>query len=217
MDTLSKPQIDMYVSVFSQQMSFTNKKQQYNFKTKMNNYAKKQEFNLTYELFKLCIKQQQQLENRPVVKAEKVIEKTEKDILLDYQEQLEQMPIKYTKPTQMEEFHNIIDKMETHLCDLETDDEETEELVEDVYADLDEVSNKVIHKFSVPIDDWEYWDSDITKEKHIYSPQSYQKYLDSMNKFINHNDGVPKMRMIQFRDNFLKNKDLNNLLKSFKG
>jgi hypothetical protein len=216
MDNLSKIQIDMYVSLFSQQMNFTNKKQQYNFKTKMNNYAKKQEFNLTYELFKLCIKQQQQLENRPVIQAEKVIEKTEKEILLDYQEQIENIPVKYKKATQMEEFHNVVDKLETYLCDIEPQ-EENEELVEDLTNILDDNKNKVIENFSVPIDDWTYWGSKLKKNILIYSPQSYQGYLESMENFIKHNDGVPRMRMSNFKNEYLQNKELKQLLRSFKG
>ena len=215
MENLSKPQIDMYVSLFSQEMNFTNKKQKYNFKTKMNNYAKKQEFNLTYELFKLCIKQQQQIEKTPVIQAKKVIEKTEKDILLDYQKQIEDIPIKYKKPTQMEEFHEVVDKLETYLCDIQPE-EENEELVEDLDALLEDNKNKIIYNFSVPIDDWEYWGSKLKKNKLIYSPQSYQEYLDSMEEFIKHNEGVSNMRMSNFKNEYLKNKELKQLLKSFK-
>jgi len=222
MDTLSKQQIDMYVATFSQQMDFTNKKQQYNFKTKMNNYAKKEEFNLTYELFKLCIKQQQQIEKQPEVIQAQVIretpdkgEKTEKEILLEYQQQIEELPNKYKTATQMEEFHEVVDKMETYLCDL-TPHEDNDDLLDEIYGDLDEKKEKIIYKIGVPIDDWTYWGHDKQKDLLIYSPQSYNNYIESIDNFIKKNEGVAYMRMTQFKDKVLKNKELNTLLKSFK-
>ena len=216
MESLSKPQIDMYVAMFSKEMTFTNKKQQYNFKTKMNNYANKEEFNLTYELFKLCIKQQQQLDSRPVVKAESVIvKKTDKERLLDYRQEIKEMPKKYTKATQMQEFHEIIETMDNELLEINST-EEIEDLYEEVYNEFDDIKHKIIYKFSVPIDDWTWWDYDKSCDIHIYSPQSYQEYLDSMNDFIMKHDGLSKMRMTQFKNEYLKNKDLKKLLESFK-
>ena len=116
---------------------FKDKEQKYNFNKKIKGYAKKENnYNITYSLFQFAMIQQKeiekltkQLENRPMEVIEEVKPKCEKDILLDYQKQVEEMPTKYTKPTHMEEFHDVVDKMETYLCELEVE-EENEELVD---------------------------------------------------------------------------------------
>jgi hypothetical protein len=217
---MNKIEIDMFVAKFKSEMNFETKKQEYNFKTKMNEYSKRDSFNLTYELFKLCIEKDKQLAekdkqlaNRPV---EEVKPKTEKDILLDYKQQIENMPGKYTKPNQMEEFNDIMDKMETYVCDLEAE-EENEDLVDELYADIEDVKDKIINKFGVAVDDWTWWDSDKTKNKMIYSPQSYKEYIESIDKYIKDNTGVGAMRMNNFKETeILQNKELKQLLKSFK-
>lgn len=213
---MDKIEIDMYVSKFRKEMNFHTKKQEYDFKTKMNTYAKRDTFNITYELFKLCIEKDKQLENKPIEVIEEVKPKSEKDILLDYQQQLEDMPTKYTKPTHMEEFHDVVDKMETYLCDIEENDE-TQDLVDEVYDNLCKVSEKIINKFSVTVDDWTYWGTERKKFKDIYSPQSYQEYIKSIDDFILHSNGASTLRMTQYKQEILKNKELKQLLKSFKG
>ena len=217
---MNKNKIDMFVSKFKSEMEFETKKQEYNFKTKMNEYSKRDSFNLTYELFKLCIEKDKQLAekdkqlaNRPV---EEIKPKTEKDILLDYQQQIEDMPSKYTKPNQMKEFHEVMDKMETYICDLEAE-EENEDLVDELYAVIDDTKEQIVNKFGVAVDDWTWWDSDKTKNKMIYSPQSYTEYIQSIDKYIKDNTGVGAMRMNNFKQTeILENKQLKQLLKSFK-
>ncbi len=214
---MDKIEIDMYVSKFRKEMNFHTKKQEYDFKTKMNTYAKRDTFNITYELFKLCIEKDKQLENKPIEVIEEVKPKSEKDILLDYQQQLEDMPTKYTKPTDMQEFHDVIDKMDNYLCELEAE-EENEDLVDELYADIEDVKDKIIKIHGVAVDDWTYWDSDIKKDKIIYSPQSYEEYMVSIDQYIKDNPGVSSQRMNNFKKTeILQNKELNRLLKSFKG
>ena len=52
---MDQNEINLYISRFTADMNFDNKRQQYNFKTKINLYRQRDTFNLTYELFKLCI------------------------------------------------------------------------------------------------------------------------------------------------------------------
>ena len=52
---MDQNEINLYISRFTADMNFANKRQQYNFKTKINQYSQRDTFNLTYELFKLCI------------------------------------------------------------------------------------------------------------------------------------------------------------------
>lgn len=59
---MNNHEINMYVAKFRKQMTFATKKQEYNFKTKINGYSTKDAFNLTYELFKLCIEKDKQVE-----------------------------------------------------------------------------------------------------------------------------------------------------------
>ena len=209
---------------------FKDKEQKYNFNKKIKGYAKKENnYNITYSLFQFAMIQQKeiekltkQLENTPSLETTLYYQKeadklTEKQILLDYQKQVEEMPTKYTKPTDMQEFHDVIDKMETYLCELEVE-EEDEELVDELYGDIDDVKNKIINKIGVAVDDWTYWGSDIKKNKIIYSPQSYEEYMLSIDEYIKNNDGVNSQRMNNFKKTeILQNKELNRLLKSFKG
>ena len=59
---MNNHEINMYVDKFKEQMTFATKKQEYNFKTKINDYSTRDTFNLAYELFKLCIEKDKQLE-----------------------------------------------------------------------------------------------------------------------------------------------------------
>jgi len=59
---MNNHEINMYISKFKGDMNFDTKKQEYNFKTKINEYSKRDTFNLAYELFKLCIKKDQENE-----------------------------------------------------------------------------------------------------------------------------------------------------------
>tara|TARA_R100000655_G_scaffold106115_1_gene155009 strand:+ start:121 stop:807 length:687 start_codon:yes stop_codon:yes gene_type:complete len=228
MDIYKNGEINHYLHKISNKMDnnytlFKDKKQKYNFIDKIKGYSNKKDcHNITYSLFQFAMFQQQEiekltkeLENRPIEVIEEV--KSEKDILLDYQKQVEEMPTKYTKPTHMHEFHNVVDKMETYLCELEAD-EENEELVDELYGDIDDVKNKIIKIHSVAIDDWTYWGSNIKKDKLIYSPQSYEEYMVSIDQYIKDNPGVASKRMNNFKQTeILQNRELNQLLKSFKG
>ncbi len=216
---MNKIEIDMFVAKFKSEMEFETKKQEYNFKTKMNEYSKRDTFNLTYELFKLCIEKDKQLAekdkqltNRPV---EEIKPKTEKDILLDYQQQVEDMPSKYTKPTQMKEFHEVMDKMETYICDLEDEEELVDEL-DELCAVLDDTKEQIVNKFGVAVDDWTWWDSDKTKNKMIYSPQSYTEYIESIDEYIKDKPNGTCRKLTEYKKELLQNKQLKQLLKSFK-
>jgi len=209
---------------------FKDKEQNYNFNKKIKGYAKKEDcHNITYSLFQFAMIQQKeieklkkQLENTPSLETTLYYQKeadklTEKQILLDYKKQLEDMPTKYTKPTDMQEFHDVIDKIETYLCELEVE-EEDEDLVDELYADIEDVKHKIIKIHGVAVDDWTYWGSPIKKDKIIYSPQSYEEYMVSIDEYIKHNPGVNSQRMNNFKKTeILQNKELNRLLKSFKG
>tara|TARA_R110001592_G_scaffold416_7_gene2369 strand:- start:1856 stop:2248 length:393 start_codon:yes stop_codon:yes gene_type:complete len=61
--TMNTHEINMYISKFRDEMKFKDKKQGYNFKTKINEYSQRDKFNLTYELFKYCIQKDKELEN----------------------------------------------------------------------------------------------------------------------------------------------------------
>jgi hypothetical protein len=220
MNTMNKNENDMYVAKFKGEKKFENKKQEYNFKTKMNEYSKRDSFNLTYELFKLCIEKDKQLANRPAVIVEEVVHevkpKTNKELLQEYQQQIEDIPSKYTKPTQMEEFHDLVDKMDNEIFELsEKIDEDDEELCEEVDVtsyDLNETKDKIINKFGVAVDDWTWWDTEKKKNKMIYSPQSYKEYIESIDEGIK--DGNKRLKT--YKQELLENKQLKDLLKSFK-
>ncbi len=232
---MDKIEIDMYVAKFRKEMNFHTKKQEYDFKTKMNTYAKRDTFNITYELFKLCIEKDKQLENRPNTQVEVIEEvktKSQKDILLDYQKQIEEMPTKYTKPTDMQEFHDVVNKLNSELTDMTEqihydhnaflneeinyhDDDFA--LHEDVSCLLEDTQDKIINKIGIAVDDWNYWGTNIKKNKLIYSPQSYEEYMVSIDQFIKSNPGVDSKLMINFKNELLQNRQLNQLLKSFKG
>ncbi len=217
---MNKNKIDRFVAKFKTEMNFETKKQEYNFKTKMNEYSTRDTFNLTYELFKLCVEKDEQLANRPVEIKEEIKEeikpKTSKEKLQDYQQQLEDMPSKYTKPTQMEELHDLVDKLDSELTDMceeidEDDDELVDELDETLY-DLQVKKDKIINKIGVAVDDWTWWDSDKSKNKIIYSPQSYKEYIESID------DGIKggNNRLKAYKQELIDNKELKQLLKSFK-
>jgi hypothetical protein len=220
MNTMNKNEIDMFVAKFKGEMKFDTKKQEYNFKQKMNEYSKRDSFNLTYELFKLCIEKDKQLANRPAVIVEEVVHevkpKTNKELLQEYQQQIENIPSKYTKPTQMEEFHDLVDKMDNEIFELsEKIDEDDEELCEEVDVtsyDLTETKDKIINKFGVAVDDWTWWDTEKKKNKMIYSPQSYKEYMESIDTGIK--DGNKRLKT--YKQELLENKQLKDLLKSFK-
>jgi len=226
MELYKNAELNHYLHLISNQMDnkhslFKDDKQRHNFNANIKKYAKQENcYNITYLLFQYAMAQEKQieqltkqLENRPI---EEVKPKTQKDILLDYQKQVEEMPTKYTKPTDMQEFHDVINKMETYLCDIE-DEEENEDLVDELYADIEDVKDKIIKIHGVAVDDWTYWDSKIKKDKIIYSPQSYQEYMESIDNYIKNNDGVNAQRMNNFKKTeILQNKELKQLLKSFK-
>jgi hypothetical protein len=230
MDIYKHGELNHYLEKISNMMYnnytlFKDKEQKYNFNKKIKGYAKKENNNnITYSLFQFAMIQQKeiekltkQLENRPMEVIEEVKPISQKDILLDYQKQVEDMPTKYTKPTHMQEFHDVINKMENFLCDLEVE-EEDEDLVDELYADIEDVKDKIIKIHGVAIDDWTYWGSSIKKDKIIYSPQSYEEYMVSIDQYIKDNPGVASKRMNNFKKTeILQNKELNQLLKSFKG
>lgn len=226
MELYKNAELNHYLHLITNQMNkkhnlFKNDKQRTNFTANIKKYSKEEDsHNITYLLFQFAMFQQKeiqqltkQLENRPI---EEVKPKTQKDILLDYQQQVEEMPSKYTKPTDMQEFHDVVDKMETYLCDMEAE-EENEDLVDELYADIEDVKDKIIKIHGVAVDDWTYWDSKIKKDKIIYSPQSYEEYMKSIDQYIQNNDGVNSQRMNNFKKTeILQNKELKQLLKSFK-
>tara|TARA_R100001463_G_scaffold17781_3_gene45097 strand:+ start:296 stop:1003 length:708 start_codon:yes stop_codon:yes gene_type:complete len=209
---------------------FKDKEQKYNFNKKIKGYAKKEDcHNITYSLFQFAMIQQKeiekltkQLENTPSIETTKYYQNevdklTEKQMLINYQKQVEDMPTKYTKPTHMQEFHDVINKMENFLCDLEVE-EEDEDLVDELYADIEDVKDKIIKIHGVAVDDWTYWDCNKKKDKIIYSPQSYEEYMVSIDQYIKDNPGIASKRMNNFKKTeILQNKELNQLLKSFKG
>jgi len=220
---MNKNKIDMFVSKFKGEMSFETKKQEYNFKTKMNEYSKRDSFNLTYELFKLCIEKDkqlaekdEQLANRPAVIVEEIKPKTNKELLQEYQQQIEDIPSNYTKPNQMEDLHDLVDKLDNQLNDMcEEIDEDDEELVDEldeILYNLQETKDKISNKFGVAVDDWTWWASDKTKNKIIYSPQSYKEYMESIDTGIKDGD----RRLKEYKKELLDNKQLKDLLKSFK-
>ena len=155
-----------------------------------------------------------------------------KDILLDYQKQIEEMPTKYTKPTHMQEFHDVVDKLNSELTYMtehihydhdayingETNYHDDDfALHEDVSCLLEDTQDKIINKIGVAVDDWTYWGTNIKRNKIIYSPQSYEEYMVSIDQFIKDNPGVDSKLMINFKNELLQDKQLNQLLKSFKG
>ena len=229
MELYKNAELNHYLHLITNQMNkkhnlFKNDKQRTNFTANIKKYSKEEDcYNITYLLFQYAMAQEKQieqltkqLENRPVETKEEIKPKTQKDILLDYQKQVEDMPTKYTKPTDMKEFHDVVDKMETYLCDIEAE-EENEDLIDELYADIEDVKDKIIKIHGVAVDDWTYWDSKIKKDKMIYSPQSYEEYMESIDNYIKNNDGVNAQRMNNYKKTeILQNKELKQLLKSFK-
>ena len=59
---MNNHEINMYISKFRDEMKFKDKKQGYNFKTKINEYSQRDKFNLTYELFKYCVQKDKENE-----------------------------------------------------------------------------------------------------------------------------------------------------------
>ncbi len=73
---MNNHEINMYITKFRDEMKFKDKKQGYNFKTKINEYSKRETFNITYELFKLCVQKDKELEE---LKAEIKVLKSYRD------------------------------------------------------------------------------------------------------------------------------------------
>lgn len=83
---MNNHEINMYITKFRDEMKFKNKKQGYNFKTRINEYSKRETFNLTYELFKYCV--QKDKENEKLKEENEKLESDVEDFQLNMDEDI---------------------------------------------------------------------------------------------------------------------------------
>jgi hypothetical protein len=140
---MNRPQIKYYCDLFAPHMTFKSKSQRYEFNKKMTqNWAKQDAAepgrdNLSYELFKLCIHLQRELDSRPAQAVTETEPETIPEVLDAYARQIDSIPTRFTHPSMMEECHELVWRMAEHLEKIEeTSDGADEERASELCYEL---------------------------------------------------------------------------------
>lgn len=217
---MNRPQIKYYCDLFAPHMTFKSKSQRYEFNKKMTqNWAKQDAAepgrdNLSYELFKLCIHLQRELDSRPAQAVTEKEPETIPEVLDAYARQIDSIPTRFTHPSMMEECHELVWRMAEHLEKIEeTSDGADEERASELFYELTAAEDAIKDTFGVSVQNYKSLQKPKKTFKIIYSPQSHEDYIRELDKVIEENPYSHHLR--QHKAELLANAELKALLKHF--
>ena len=197
-----------YCDVFADQMDFKDAKQRRNFKAKMKNYAD-DDYNLSHMLFKLCVKLHKDLENRPDQAVDETKDMSISDKLDHYEKLIQGFPDLYTELRHMREFDDTSSKIGEELGDLE-DDDDYGERVDEIYQKWEYAHDEIVETFGVEVIRWDSFFKDKVTHTWIYSPQSYEIYMNNLQVTIK--DFPNSQRLAQYKQEILDNIEIKEIL-----
>ena len=199
-----------YCDVFADQMDFKDAKQKRNFKAKMKGYAD-EDHNISHMLFKLCIKLQKELENRP---DQSVVENKDisiSDKLDQLRELIKGFPDRYTELRHLREFHDTSNEIGNYLAEVE-DDETYGEKAEEIYQEWYYAHDEIVELFGVEVFKPDTLGKDKPSKTWIYSPQSYNDFLKELSSLIK--DYPHSRQLTQYKREILENKEVLGILRA---
>ena len=199
-----------YCDVFADQIEWKDTRQRYSFAEKMKKY-KDEDYNLSHMLFKLCIKLQKELENRP---DQSVVENKDisvSDKLDQLRELIKGFPDRYTELRHLREFHDTSHEIGNYLAELE-DDETYGEKAGEIYEEWDYAHDEIVELFGVEVFKPDTLGKDKPRKTWIYSPQSYNDFLKELSSLIK--DYPHSRQLTQYKREILENKELLGILRA---
>ena len=206
---LSKQDIAYFVNIFREDMEFPNNKASYNFLTNINKYnADDENWTLTKELFKLCVKKHNQLKAQSIMELTGEVDETMSSKLIRYNDIISTM-FETHKNTNGRKYHSLYEEITDYFINIPDDtDEEQQDLIDSIGWELSKIHKKMLVAIGVPIDSWKDM-GDTKREKDIiFSPQSYKYYLDELNEHISGEMGINKNRLYIYLQEIKNNKEL---------